>query len=436
MSYTESGVLTESPAIEFEPKRAPSSISTTAQIEKTLSIGSSESQSRRLKWVLTIALLLLVGAFIYWWISSGSSMPVQYQVQEVVQGNLTLTVTATGNLEAVNTVEVGSEVSGLVDAVYADFNDRVEKGQILAALNIDKLQAEAMKASASLSAAEAAYNQAVATLHEQSLATGRSEQLAEQAFVSEQALESSRAALKRADAAVASAYAQIEVSQANQDVAQTNLGKAEIRSPIDGVVLSRDIEPGQTVAAAFQTPVLFLLAEDLTKMELQVDVDEADVGQVAEGQRATFTVDAYPDKVFPAQITSLHFASQMISGVVTYKAELSVDNDDLLLRPGMTATADITTQTVENALLVPNSALRFTPPGYEQEVSSGEPVVWTLRDDAPVSIGVKTGPTDGIQTVITPRDITTHMQLLNNVVDESTRRDGSEAVRAAHPPTN
>ena len=437
MSYTDERVIAEAPFIEQE-KSTHYPIPSTSHIEKTLGIGRPKTQLRRLRWVLSVVLLLSVAAVVAWWIGTGPSAPIRYQMGEVIRGDLTLTVTATGNLAAVNTVEVGSEISGLVETVYVDFNDRVKLGQLLAALNTDRLQAEVQQSQASLTAAEAAYKQAIATYHEQQLIYGRIQKLAEQEFVSAQDLESSEATLNRAEAAMASAYAQIEVAQANMDIVQTNLGKAEIRSPIDGVVLSRDIEPGQTVAAAFQSPVLFLLAEDLTKMELQVDVDEADVGHVAEGQVATFTVDAYPDSIFPAQITALHYASQTVGGVVTYKAVLSVENETLLLRPGMTATAEIVTQRVDDALLVPNSALRFTPPGYSYDAPPGERVVWTIRGEEPVAITLTAGPSDGLNTVVNAGDLTPGMLLLINVASDNNAdgRKGSGAVATVHPPTS
>ena len=200
---------------------------------------------------------------------------------------------------------------------------------------------------------------------------------------------------------------------------ETELGKAEIRSPIDGLVLQRQIEPGQTVAASLQAPVLFTLAEDLAQMELIVAVDEADVGKIAEGQQAEFTVDAYPEREFPAHITQVRFAPQTIEGVVTYETVLSVDNSELLLRPGMTATAVITVQQLHGVTLVPNAALRFTPAEKKVERSSGGGVfgalfrrphsnrrnadvdknggkkVWLLRDGQPEAVTVKTGPSDG-----------------------------------------
>jgi len=250
-----------------------------------------------------------------------------------------------------------------------------------------------------------------------------------------------RATYERSVAGVASARAQVNAAEATLTANKTDLSKAVIVSPIDGIVLMRNVEPGQTVAASFQTPVLFTLAEDLRQMELHVDVDEADVGQTLVGQEATFRVDAYPDREFKARITRVNYAPKVVQDVVTYEALLSVDNSDLVLRPGMTATAEITTRVVKKALLVPNGALRFSPPtpekksktsavrgllpgpprrGLEQRSSDTAPGskqqrVWVLRDKQPVAIPVTVGATDGLMTEIVTGDIEPGTQVLVDI---------------------
>jgi HlyD family secretion protein len=227
----------------------------------------------------------------------------------------------------------------------------------------------------------------------------------------------------------ASAKAQVAVAQATLETHETDLAKAEIRSPVDGLVLQRQIEPGQTVAASLQAPVLFTLAEDLTHMELHVAVDEADVGKIGEGQSAVFTVDAYPDRSFPASITQVRFAPQTIEGVVTYETVLQVNNSDLALRPGMTATAVITVQQLHDVLLVPNAALRFNPPVTKttrrsggslfstlfrrprpakrraEDAATSSQKVWILRNNQPVMVPVKTGASDGKLTELRNTDL-------------------------------
>jgi HlyD family secretion protein len=254
-------------------------------------------------------------------------------------------------------------------------------------------------------------------------------------------MDAAEAALQRAKADEASAKAQVSEAQAILEANESDLAKAVIYSPINGIVLKRSVEPGQTVAASFQTPVLFTLAEDLTQMELHVNVDEADVGQVKEGQEATFTVDAYQDRTYPARIIQVRYGSQEVEGVITYETVLNVDNSDLSLRPGMTATADITVQKVENAILVPNAALRFSPPVKEKDApsNSGGSViskllphpprspskqredvaadkrqhrVWTLQDGQLVAIAVTIGATDGIMTEVTSGDVEPGMALV------------------------
>lgn len=402
------------------PPRAPHAPADTPRpenIEQTLGLNESTSRRRWQRWGAALLLLLAIVAVSTWAFMRGTEA-VTYQTLDARRGTLTLSVTATGALEAVTTVDVGSEISGLVEAVLVDINDRVTRGQVLARLDPDRLEAEVVQAEANLTAARAALVQAQATMEEQRLQTARSEQLATRDFISPQELETAQAALARAEASVTSNRAQISVAEAALDVAETTLRKASIRSPIDGLVLSRAIDPGQAVAASFQTPVLFTIARDLTQMELHVDVDEADVGQVKAGQSATFTVDAYPGRTFPASVTKVHYASKTVSGVVTYEGVMTVDNADGALRPGMTATADITTDTVPDALLVPNSALRFTPPeaaSPDQERAADTEVVWTRENDTPVAIPVTPGRTDGQWTEVRNGEVTPGTPLLMNL---------------------
>jgi HlyD family secretion protein len=255
-------------------------------------------------------------------------------------------------------------------------------------------------------------------------------------------MDTAEANLKRAEANVASARASVTQAQATLKSDETNLGKASIRSPINGVVLSREVDPGQTVAASFQAPVLFKLAEDLTKMELQVGVDEADVGQVKAGQKATFSVDAWPGREYTAVITRVGFGSQEAEGVISYLTVLEVGNDDLSLRPGMTGTAEIITLTREKALLVPNAALRFTPapPDAAQKKSSGSVIgalmprpprqarkvqetnkggnqrVWVLQEGQPAPIDVRTGATNGRVTEIIGGSLKAGMQVITEAL--------------------
>lgn len=387
---------------------------TPEEIEETLGLGLGRKITTRGKILYGFLMLTILALIVWSWNRiTGTAVPV-YIVEQAALGDLTLQVSATGNLQAVNTVEVGSEISGLIKSVYVDFNDHVAAGQLLAELDTDRLNAEVTQARAGLRGSEASLTQAQAGLEEQFQRTSRAERLAQQYLIAPQELEAERATLKRTEANVEAAHAQIEVSQAALNMTETILEKAFIRSPIDGVVLIRNIKPGQSVAASFQTPVLFSLAEDLTRMELIVDVDEADIGKIKQGQMAAFTVDAYPDSAFPAEITKIHYSPQNVAGVITYEAILSVDNSGMLLWPGMTATTDIVTNQLDNVLLVPSSALRFTPPGMSRDAETG-PAVWTITDNQPVAIPVKTGLTDGRYTQIISGEIQPGQKILVNI---------------------
>ena len=315
-----------------------------------------------------IALFLLVRTF------TGTA-EAGYATQKVQRDDLSVTVSATGNMAPTNQVEVGSEQSGLVDQVYVDNNDRVTKGQPLARLDPSRLRDTLVQNQAALAAAQAQVAQQQASAVQANANLARLEEVWRVSggkVPSRTELDTGRAEAKRATAAVRAAQAQVAQARAQVSSAETNVSKSTIYSPVTGVVLSRSVDPGQTVAASFSAPVLFTIAEDLAKMKLEVKVDEADVGEVHEGQNASFTVDAYPGRTFNGQITrvdvganatdpSSSSSTTSTSNVVAYTAVLSVANPDLALRPGMTATAEIVTSAKKNVLLVPNAALRFSP---------------------------------------------------------------------------
>ncbi|RYY26019.1 MAG: efflux RND transporter periplasmic adaptor subunit [Sphingomonadales bacterium] len=330
---------------------------------------------RYLKWVLIgvgVVLLLLLG-----WRLFGSAEEVRYSTADVERGNLTVSVSATGKLAPTNQVTVGSELSGLVETVSVDVNDRVTRGQAIAVLDTSRLDDAIAQSAAALNANIAQVAQAAATVSETQAQLARLEEVSRLSggrVPAKVEMEQARAAVQRAVASQRAAQANVASARAALSSNQTQRSKAVIRSPVNGVVLARQIEPGQTVAASFSAPVLFVIAEDLSAMELQVSIDEADVGSVQQGQAATFTVDAFPGKTFPATITRVDLGSNLTASaaastgtsttanqVVSYAATLSVSNPDLQLRPGMTATAEITTKARPNVLLVPNAALRFTP---------------------------------------------------------------------------
>ncbi len=388
------------------------------------------------------AVAVVIGAVA--WQGSNSSASVQYKTQEVQQGELTVLVTATGTLEATNQVDVSSELSGIIKTVEADYNSKVKVGQPLAKLDTTKLEAQVTQSKAALEAASAKVLQAQATVRETRSKLAqlrRVKELSNNRVPSQTEMDAAEAAHERALADVASTRAAVSQAQATLDANLTDLSKLVIRSPVNGIVLTRSVEPGQTVAATLNPPVLFTLAEDLTKMELIVNVDEADVGHIQEGQRAVFSVAAYPNRTFEAWIVQARFGSTTTSGVVTYETVLKVDNTDLALRPGMTATADITVKKIENAVLVPSAALRFTPPVQEEEQTSTgllarilprpprsrtvprehsgsrkEQRVWTLRDGQPLAIPVTIGATNGSLTEIVGGELQPGMAVVVDTV--------------------
>lgn len=382
---------------------------------------------RLLLWLL--AGLLLAGMAYLLLRAPGNGKTPQYASDPARRGDLTVTVAASGTLAPTNEVEVGSELSGIVERVLVEVNDRVMKGQVLARLDISKLQDAVVKSEANLSAAEAQVRQAQATVAEARANLGRLRQVAELSggkVPSKLELDSAEATLQRAVANESVAHASVDQQRAVLKSDRTNLAKASIVSPIDGVVLARKVEPGQTVAASLSAPVLFKLAEDLTRMELRVKVDEADVGKVKAGQEASFGVDAWPGRRYAARITRVNYGSTTTDQVVSYETTLEVDNRDLSLRPGMTASAEIVALRLKDALLIANPALRFAPPEAApakksgglvsallprppaprekkagNEKKSGTQRIWVLKDGQATPVDIVTGQTDGKRTEVT-----------------------------------
>lgn len=378
--------------------------------------GSTSRFGTKGRRLLGGGLLVLVLLAAYGLIGGKGDEGPHYRTQAATRGELVINVSATGNLQPTNSVDVGSELSGIVDSVLVDVNDRVRKGQVIARLDTLKLRDQVRQARADLASARAKVRQAEATVAETAASLARLREVARLSggkVPSKAELDSGEAAALRAVADQRVAEATVASAQAVLSSYEISLGKATIRSPIDGIVLTRKVEPGQTVAAAMTAPVLFTLAEDLRRMELQVDVDEADVGKVKEGQDARFHVDAWPGRSFPARVTRVGWGSQTKDQVVSYLTILEVRNDDLLLRPGMTATAEITTARRSGVVLVPNTALRFSPPAARVEdkrsllaslmprppgppakvagqalAKDGSQTLWLLKDGAPAPLRV------------------------------------------------
>jgi HlyD family secretion protein len=413
-------------------------------------LGLDEAPRSR-RWVrVSAAAVLLVGivvAVLWYWVARNSNT-VQYRTAPVTRGDVTVVVTATGTVQPVNQVDVGTEISGTIRTVEVDYNDRVKVGQVLARIDTEKLQAQVLQSQSTLESTEARLADAQATVIEVRENLERFKRVREMSggqVPSKKEFDAAEAVLKRALSSEATLKALISEAKWKLSIDQTNLSKAVIRSPINGVVLKRQVEPGQTVAASLQTPVLFTIAESLAQMEVQVDVDEADVAQVKVGQQASFTVDGYPGRTFNAVVKQVRYGPETVQGVVTYKTLLSVDNSDLALRPGMTATANITAKRIANVMLVPNLALRFSPPVSEQtarpngtlisrlfprpprasrpqetgDAKSQQQRVWVLRDGQAESVPVTTGSTDGVMTEITDGNVKVGTEVVTDIISAS-----------------
>lgn len=356
-------------------------------------------------WLPGIILLVLILAIAQ---CATSDTKPSYITQEVVQDSLDLTVTATGNLRPTNQVQVGSEVSGRIDEIYVDVNDRVTRGQVVALVNTDVIDDQIVQGRANVNVARAQVAQARATLKVDEAQLRRLREVFKISggrVPSQIEIEQAEAAVERDRAALASSLASVKAAEAQLGTALTSRERAVITSPVSGVVLARLVEPGQTVQAAFNTPTLLVIAEDLNAMQLRVEIDEADVGQVFRGQAATFTVDAYPGRRFPAKVERVDAASTKTATeasaqsagaaaggagtVVSYEARLSVANPEGLLRPGMTAAATIATNSTGKRLLVPNSALRFRPDAEEKEAGGVlNPDIGLQQNEQKATIGV------------------------------------------------
>ena len=443
---------------------------------------SGQKKRGKGRWLLTLAILAAIGAgAAYYWLDKPQARTaVSYKTVEAKTGDISVSVTATGNLKPKNQVDIGTELSGTVDKVLVDANDQVKKGQKLASLKTNQLEDTVTRSKATLASAVAKVTQAAAGIVQAQAALKQAQANYDRLqtlyatsggkLPAKGDIDTAQATLDKAKADIdnnkaieAAAKAAVAEAQANLRSDQANLGKAMITSPINGVVLTRSIEPGQTVAASLSAPTLFTLAEDLAQMEVDVAVDEADVGKVKAGQKAEFTVDAWPGRKYPAEISRVSLGSTTTDNVVTYITVLNVKNDDLTLRPGMTATATIQTDSRSNVLVVPNAALQFSPrnndsngagngqrpsgnssfisqlmprpPRMEtpkrrttnstEAASTEHQRVWIVENNAPKRVAVKTGITDGKITEIVGGDLQAGMQV---IVDTNTPGSGPQGA--------
>jgi HlyD family secretion protein len=378
---------------------------------------------RAAKTIIGGAILIGVlgtGGYVFW--NGDQEPPVKYKTAKIERGTVTQAVTATGTVNPVVTVQVGSQVSGIIKMLYADFNSVVKAGQVVAQIDPAPFQTTVMQMEANLQNALGGVARARAELALQKLNFDRAKLLFAQQLNAQQDVDNARTADQTSQANVQIAEAQVKQAQAQLDTAKVNLEYTTIYSPVNGIVISRNVDVGQTVAASFQAPVLFTIAKDLTKMQVDTNVSESDIGGITEGNPATFVIDAYPDQVFQGKVTQVRNAPITIQNVVTYNVVIGVDNSDLRLRPGMTANSSIVVARREDVLRIPNQALRFKPAllrnaereggaqasadgkregSAKRDESKSKPTVWLPNPQGePTAVGIKTGISDGTYTEI------------------------------------
>ncbi len=358
-----------------------------------------------MKKIIVIAAVLLVASAVGVYFYTRKPAEASYKTAKVEKGPIASTVSATGTLAAVVTVQVGTQVSGTVAKLYVDFNSPVKKGQVIAQIDPALFMAQVEQSRGNFLNAEANLSKAKVIVADAKRTLGRNKQLIEQGIIAQSDMDAVQTAYDQAVAGVKSAEAAVVQTSGALRQAETNLRYATIRSPVDGIIVSRNVDVGQTVAASFQTPTLFTIAQDLTKMEIDTSVDESDISRIKVGQPANFTVDAYPDRQFSGTVTQIRNAPVVTQNVVTYVVVIAVNNKGLLLKPGMTANVAVQTMKKDDVIKIPNAALRFRPKegkvkgdetgaGVKTRKGGGQRVYILSQENKPVPVPVKTGIAD------------------------------------------
>lgn len=381
--------------------------------------------------VIALALAVLAaGAAATHFYRGGNTKSPQYRTAAVETGDIEETITASGNINAVTTVQVGSQVSGTIQKIFVDYNSVVKKGQVIAQIDPQLFQASVVQARANLASARASLERSAILVADTERTLRRNRELVKDGFVAQSDVDSAQTAFDSAVAQQKSAEAQVTQAAGALSTAETNLAYTTIHSPVDGVVISRNVDVGQTVAASFQTPTLFTIAQDLTKMQIDTNVDEADIGRARTGLSATFTVDAYPGKTFEGSVVQVRNSPIVTQNVVTYNVVIRVDNKDLLLKPGMTANVTVHVQRLAGILRIPNAALRYRPAaGAEKEErkggTAGQRAYVLGKDGTPRPVRVRTGVSDGAFTQLLEGDLKAGDPLVT----------GENGKKAARPPS-
>jgi HlyD family secretion protein len=346
--------------------------------------------------VLGTVVIIIVSAIAAFVLFGNKGNEPKYRTEKITKGDIVNTVTATGTVNAVTTVLVGTQVSGTIKQLYVDFNSTVKKGQIIAQIDPALFDEQVAQARANLLAAKANGEKAEATLVDAKRTQQRNAELFAKNLIARSDSDTADTNYETAKASVSAAKAQVAQADAALKNAQTNLGYTRIVSPVDGTVVSRNVDVGQTVAASFQTPTLFTIAQDLTKMQIDTSVDEADIGKLKVGQEVEFTVDAYADNTFKGKVGQVRIAPITVQNVVTYDVVVTVDNSDIKLKPGMTANVSVITAEKKDIVKMPNAALRFRPSGMTKTKQPQKgAAVWILENGKPKRLPVTIGISDG-----------------------------------------
>lgn len=383
---------------------------------------------------VTIVILAALIIFVF----SGSNK-TQFKTVKVQKGEITQRVTATGNVNPVTTIIIGTRVSGTIVALYADYNSQVKKGQLIAQIDPTPFENELKQSEADLLNSKAALFKAEVTLKDAERNFKRKQELFKRDLIARSELDDAETAYNTAKAQYEIARAQVKKAEAGLNQAKTNLGYTRIVSPVDGVVIAKNVEVGQTVAASFQTPTLFTVAPDLTKMQIDTNVDEADISKIKKGMEANFTVDAYPDGKFKGSVSQIRLSPTVTQNVVTYNVVISVDNSHLMLKPGMTANVTFIVDSKKDVIKIPNAALRFKMPDIastkveptqrRKGEESKQQGVWVMRNGKPLRVNIKVGISDGEWTELVEGDIKEGDEI---IVDIATKKKDSSTT--ARPP--
>lgn len=368
----------------------------------------------RNKLLVGVVLAGVLAGAAYLYLKKENGTPT-FRTAKVERGEIVDAITATGNINAVTTVSVGSQISGTIRKLFVDYNSRVRKDQVIAQIDPQLLEASLLQARGNFENAKSSLEKAKVSVTDTERTYRRNRELLPDGFVAQSDVDTAQTAYDQAVAAQKSAGAGVMQAEGSLKVAQTNLAYATIRSPVDGIVISRNVDVGQTVAASFQTPTLFSIAQDLTKMQIDTNVDESDIGRAAKGQTVVFTVDAWPDRTFTGVVSQVRNAPIITQNVVTYDVVILVDNKDLLLKPGMTTNVTIQVKKYENILKIPNAAMRYKPAEKPKEPGAGQDkkkkeapgqLVYRIgKDGKPVAVHVKTGVSNGVHTEIIEGDL-------------------------------